>query len=299
MLIHPPVGEKGGPMPQRNVQWFRLLLVLLALPAAPIQAQKAQALPELLKLASDYLAQYAHDLGTVAADEEFTQYETSTGRMGTPKRVNSIIILIGQDDGTIGSFRDVVAIDSVPVRPKDDRLAALFKTPTAASVATAQEMTDDAVKAYISPSLHVLDRPLLALDLLRAENQGNWTYKIEGTKTLDGAQVAIVKFNEKGRGHLLPDAAAVGRYWIDQSTGAIHQTELGFSARNANVHSTVKFAKDAQLGVLVPSELSETVESSSAGAGMGDMGGATGSGQMGAHQGLEGRATYAKFRRAR
>src|ERR1051325_8056999 len=142
MLIHPPLGEKGGPMPQRNVQWLPLLLVLLVVPAAPIQAQKAQALPELLKLASDYLASSGHDLGTGAADEEFTQYETSTGRMGTPKRVNSIIMLIGQDDGTIGSFRDVVAIDSVPVRPKDDRLAALFKTPTAASVATAQGMPD-------------------------------------------------------------------------------------------------------------------------------------------------------------
>jgi hypothetical protein len=34
--------------------------------------------------------------------------------------------------GSIGNFRDVVAIDTVPVRPKDDRLAALFKSPSAA-----------------------------------------------------------------------------------------------------------------------------------------------------------------------
>jgi hypothetical protein len=145
-------------------------LALAGLLTVHAYAQKPPALPDLLKLAGDYVVQYAHQLGAVVGDEEFTQYETSTGRMGTPKRVNSQVVLLGQDDGSIASFRDVVAIDSVAVRPKDDRLPKLFKTPTAESVGSAQAMTDDAVKAYISPNLHFLDKPLLALDLLRAEN---------------------------------------------------------------------------------------------------------------------------------
>jgi hypothetical protein len=294
--IHSPFSEKGGPMPMRRVRWFPVLLVVSALSVAPVAAQKAPALPDLLKLAGDYVTQYAHQLGAVCADEEFMQYETTSGRMGTPKRVNSQVVLLGQDDGSIGNFRDLVAIDSVPVRPKDDRLAALFKQPGPQSVGSAEAMTDDAVKAYISPNLHLLDKPTLALDLLRAENQSNYTYKIEGNKTVDGTPVVVLKFNEKGKGHLMTSASAVGRYWIEPATGAVHQTELGFIGQGVpNIHATVKFTKDTQLGVLVPSELSETIEASSANAGMSDMGG--GGATTSQHQGLEGRATYAKYRR--
>jgi len=274
------------------------VLALAGFLVVQAQAQKPPALPDLLKLAGDYAVQYAKQLGAVAADEEFMQYETSSGRMGTPKRVNSVVVLLGQDDGTVGSFRDVVAIDSVAVRPKDDRLAALFKRPSVESLGTAQEMTEDAVKAYINPSLHILDRPLLAIDQLRGENQANYTYKTEGNKTVDGAQTVVVKYSEKGKGHLMKNASAVGRYWIEPTTGAVHQLELGFSVSNANIQSTVKFTKDAQLGILVPSELSETIDTSAAGGGMGDMGGATGSNQMSAHGAYEGRASYAKYRRA-
>ena len=282
-------------MPMRCAPRVLVLLVVVALFAVPLRAQKAPPLPDLLKLSGDYVVQYARQLGAVVADEEFMQYETSSGRMGTPKRVNSHVVLVGQDDGSIGSFRDVVAIDSVPVRPKDDRLAGLFKAPTAASVGSAQEMTDDAVRAYISPNLHILDKPLMALELLRAENQANYTYKIEGNKTVDGVQTVVLKYNEKGKGHLMKDASAVGRYWIEPATGAVHQAELGFSGQAANATSTVKFAKDAQLGVLVPSELSETIQTSSAAAGMSDMGG--GGNTMSQHEALEGRATYTKYRR--
>ncbi len=94
----------------------------------------------------------------------------------------------------------------------------------------------------------------------------------------------------------MADAAAVGRYWIEPATGVVRQTELGFTAQNANVHGTVKFTKDAQLGILVPSELTETVEASSGGAGMSNMGAASG-GMSGSHEGLEGRANYSKYRR--
>lgn len=283
---------------RRSLPVGMMVVGLMSISAHAQKAPALPALPDLLKLANDYLVQYGHQLGAVAADEEFMQFETSSGKMGTPKRVNSVVVLLGQDDGSIGSFRDVVAIDNVPVRPKDDRLAALFKKPSQESVGTAQTMTDDAVNAYIDRSLHILDRPTLALQLLRTEEQPNWTYKIEGTKSLDGVQVAVLKFNEKGKGHLLPNAAAVGRYWIDPADGAVHQTELGFSAQNANIHGTVKFAKDPQLGVLVPTELSETVEVSAGGTGMGEMGGATGQGQMGRRGAFEGHATLSKYRRA-
>ena len=108
-----------------------------------------------------------------------------------PMRCAPRVLVLGQGDGSIGTFRDVVAIDSVPVLPKDDRLPNLFKKPTAASVGSAQEMTDDAVRAYITPHLHIVDGSLMAVDVLGAEDQPNYTYKIEGSKTVDGVQTVV------------------------------------------------------------------------------------------------------------
>jgi hypothetical protein len=277
--------------------WCVVLVALVSLPFASVRAQKPPALPDLLTVASDSVARYAQELGTVAADEEFVQYETSSGRMSTPKRLNSLVVLYAQGDGAIVNFRDLVGIDTVPVRARDDRLAALFTSPSDASLASAQEMTEAAVKAYFSPNLHLLDRPLLALDLIRAANQPNSTFKIEGTKKMDGASVAVLKFNEKGTGHLMNDAAAIGRVWIEPDSGVIHQTELGFVSRAANITATVKLARDETLGMFVPVELFEQVQASAVGNGTNNMGAASGSGDLGGRQSMEGRARYSAYRR--
>lgn len=282
-------------MTMRSRGWLAVFVSSLLLAARPI-AQKPPALPELLTLANGYVADYAQKLDAVAAEEEFTQYETSSGRMTTPKRVMSAIVLIGQSDGPILDFRDVVAIDNVPVRAKDDRLAAMCTSITPEAVANAQHLTDEAVRAYYSPNLHVLDRPTAALDLLRPGNADNYTFKMDGMKNVNGVQAAVLSFKEKGRGHLMPNAAAVGKFWVGAADGAIQQTELGFIADNINVHATVKFANDPQLHVLVPSELFEQVETSGSGSNMSNMGAAS-EGGLGAHQALEGRAVYSKYRR--
>jgi len=277
----------------RAVRWS--LVLVLVLPFAPsVGAQKPPALPDLLKLAGDSVAQYAGQLGTIAADEEFMQFETTSGRMSTPKRVNSVVVLHGTPDGTLHTFRDLVAIDTVPVRAKDDRLAALFKNPTQASITSAESMTEEAVRAYFGPNLHLLDNPLLAIDLLRTANQENSTWKVDGTKKVNGVQTAVLKFSEKGKGRLVTGGSYLGRYWIDPATGAIHQTEMGFVLEAGQIHATVKFTKDAQLGLLVPSELSEVAEMSSPQGGLSNMGAG---GQLSGRQSVEGRASYNGYRR--
>ena len=282
-------------MTMRFRGWLAVFVSCLLLAARP-SAQKAPALPDLLKLATDYVGHYAQQLDAVAAEEEFTQYDTSSAHMATPKRLTSAIVLLGQSDGSILDFRDVTAVDNVPVRPRDDRLAAMFASVTPASVTGAQDLTDQAVRLYYSANLHVLDRPTAALDLLRSEDQGNYTFKAEGTKNINGVQTAVLGFKEKGKGHLMPNATAIGKFWIAVDNGAIQQTELGFIADGINLHATVKFANDAQLNLVVPTELIEQVDASSSGSNMSNMGGAS-EGGPGGHESLEGRALYSKYRR--
>ena len=282
-------------MTRRSCEWFAVLACCFVFAARP-SAQKPPALPDLLKLATDYVASYAQKLDAVAAEEEFTQFDTSPAHSATPKRLTSAIVLLGQSDGSILDFRDVTAIDNVPVRPKDDRLAATFASVTPASVSSAQDLTDQAVRAYYSPNFHVLDRPTAALDLLRPENAENYTFKVEGTKNVNGVHTAVLGFKEKGKGHLMPNATAIGRFWVALDNGAIHQTELGFIADGINLHATVKFANDAQLNLVVPTDLVEQIETSSGGSNMSNMGSAS-EGGVGGHESLEGRATYTKYRR--
>lgn len=278
-----------------SYRWLAVLACSLLFAARP-GAQKPPALPDLLKLATDYVAGYAQKLDAVAAEEEFTQFDTSPAHGATPKRLTCAVVLLGQSDGSILDFRDVTAVDNVPIRPKDDRLAAMFRSVTPASVTSAQDLTDQAVRVYFSPNFHVLDRPTAALDLLRPENEGNYTFKIEGTKTMNGVRTAVLGFKEKGNGHLMPNAIAIGKFWVAVDSGAIQQTELGFIADGINLHATVKFAKDGQLNLVVPSELIEQIEASSGGSNMSNMGSAS-EGGAGAHESLEGRALYSKYRR--
>jgi len=232
---------------------------------APMRAQNAPALPDILKMAGDYLVQYSQKLGAVAADEEYVQYDTSSGQMTVPKRVESEFVLLGGGNGTFAGFRDVVAIDKAPVHPADGRLLALFKAPSTSTLSAAQQMTDDAVRYYIGGNLHALDQPTVALVFLQSENQSRSSFKLEGLKN----QTATVRFTEQSTPHLIPStvsAGAIGRFVIDTASGAIRQTELGISSRSVNLRSTVKYVEDKTTGLWLPSEMYQQISVSGGGA---------------------------------
>src|SRR5262245_14586380 len=278
----------------------RCLLVVLAtvgLAVAGLQAQKGPALPDVLKIAGDYLVQYSEKISGIAAEEEFLQYETTSGKMDTPKRVSSDFVLYGSGDGTVTAFRDVFAVDTVAVRQRDDRLPALFKHPTAESGQQARQLSEDSVRAYLNPNLHVLDQPTVALDFLRKENQERSTFKIESLKNMNGAQVAVLKFNERSTPRLIPsneNSAAVGRFWVDVATGAVRQTELGVTGKSTSIRVTVKYEQQPTLELWLPVEMYQQFELSVQSVnGMNNMG--SGGGYTG-RQTLEGRATYSKYR---
>lgn len=284
-------------MPMRLPRWFLLALTAVGSASIGIHAQKASA-PDVLQAAADYLVQYSQKLSVVTAEEEYTQYETSSGQMGTPVRLSADVVLVGLGNGGTATFRDVFAIDSKPVRPRDGRLPALFRTPSPPSMQQARDWSEESVRRYVNPNLHILDEPTAALEFLRKENQERSTFKIESVKTMSGAQVAILRFTEQRTPRLMPmpgDAAATGRFWVDVASGTVRQTELGFSSKTFNIRSTVKYAAEPTLGLWLPTEMSQVFDASGQGAGgsnnMGSGGG------YNAHQAFEARASYDHFRR--
>lgn len=275
-----------------------LIAASICLVAATAAAQKDPALPDLLKAGSDYLVQYSEKLGALVGEEEYVQADTSTGLMGTPKRVGSDVAWLGLGDGLIEGFRDVTNIDHVAVRPKDDRLAGLFKSPGPSTRTDARRLSDDSIRFYISSNLHALDEPTLALAFLRKDNQERSSFKLEGMKKIDGAQTAVVKFTEQKTPRLIPsqeNVPAVGRFWIEPATGAVRQTQLVLSGRTSNIQVTVKYAPDTATGLMLPVEMFQQFDvSGAAPGGVSNMGAGGG---YGTHQSLEGRAHYSKFTR--
>ena len=276
-----------------------LTAAVVACSVLVIHAQKGPALPDVLKAAGDYLVDYSKKLGVIAADEEFTQRDLSSG-LGAARRLNSDFVIVGLDSGLIASYRDAYSVDGQSRRQRDDRLMTAFTTKAAmAAMRDGQEVTDATAHEYVSPNLRMLDDPTLALQFIRKENQERSTFKLDSVKTMNGAQVAIVRFNEKATGRLIQapeNAPGTGRFWIDATTGAIRQTELVISTGNYNIRVTVNFTEDPTLKLWLPTESYQQLDFSAGGGGMSTSGT---SGNYGAHQSLEGRAKYSKFRQGK
>src|SRR5262249_23244967 len=130
--------------------------------------------------------------------------------------------------------------------------------------------SQDSVSRYLNPNLHALDDPTAPLEFLRAENQQRSTFKIDSVKTMDGAQVAIVEFTERGTPRIVAlseDSPGVGRVWIDAASGAIRQTELGVTSKNISIRSNVKYVHDTTLDLWLPAEMNQQFGISGPGSG--------------------------------
>src|SRR4051812_27751178 len=80
----------------RVLRWTSFVsLMVVAGGTFTARAQKGPAVEDVLKLSAEYLTQYSQKLGAVAAEEEFLQYQTSSGQMGVPKRVISDVVWVG------------------------------------------------------------------------------------------------------------------------------------------------------------------------------------------------------------
>lgn len=283
-------------MPAR-LRWPGYLALAIICGSSVVVGEQKPAVEDVLKAAGDYLLQYSQKLGTVVAEEEYTQRDVAA--VGSSRRLHSDVVLVGFDKGMVAGYRDVFAVDSRDVRQRDDRLLKLFQTPPSeAAQAQAAAWADEGVRHYMSPNLRTLDMPTVALEFLRQENQAQSAFTLNGVKNENGAQVATLHFKAKDTAQVLPTpegSTTTGRVWIEAGTGAVRQTELAVSGKNFSFKTTTKYALEPGVGMWLPSEVVLLVDvSASGGGGFSNMGAG---GNMGARQSLEGRARYSKYRR--
>ena len=270
----------------------------LVLATGPSSASQAPSVDELVTAAASYVAVYAAKVSGVTLDEALMLTENSMTTRGTvPQRVSSDLILLNLG-GEILGMRDVYAVDTRAVRPKETRIARVLAEPTPATWQTAQQYArEHAVYLRANVVLWFSD-PALVLRCLKPQHRTRLTFKLEGSKRMNGAQVYGLGFKETDKDPSasilqMPDnPLASGRFWVEPGTGRIHQTEFWPQSATDTARVQVQYASDEKLGVLLPRSASHTFETRERGTGISGTGGGGNSTRLN----FESTATYSNPR---
>ena len=233
-------------------------------------------LPDLLGRGAEYVEQYRAKASGLAVEEQLLLSELTTQRP-VPRRLASDLVLINVQERLTG-YRDPFSIDTKAVRERQPRITKALAVPTMAAWEQVQGFTREGAYLFISNVVLWYSDPVLALRFIEKEHQARMTYKLEGRKKMNGVEVHGVGFKEnreERKVYLLdtPDNPhSSGRFWIDATTGAVHQTELWVQSETAIARVTVNYAPDAKLNLLVPRDASHQFEMRERGSGLTNMG---------------------------
>ncbi len=261
-------------------------------------AQKGPVVADVLRAGTEYLAAYAPKVSGVSLEEQYTIIDVSSGRMATPQRLSSDVVLLNLS-GRVVALRDAYAIDNNPLRERTPRITALLASPTAAAWEQAQAYAAASFRHMKADIVATLNDPTLALQFLTPVNQPRVTFKIDGHKRFDDTDTVGLSFQEsKNReaAYIISTrgkALASGRLWIDPATGRIHQTELSMQSATETARITVTYAHDSALDLWLPKQMVDVYRSSEGSTGVSSMG--TGGGYN-VRQEFECRASYANAR---
>ena len=233
--------------------------------AAGVSAWQQPSVDDLLKAGRSYLASYLPRVSGVLLDERYTILEVSGGRMQVPNRVSSDILLLNLN-GTAMSLRDAYAISGAKIREAEPRIQKLLGEVTQSRWDQALAYNDDTQKHFLAESVARLNDPLLILRFMSPDDPAKFTYRVEGSKKLNGVETVGLRFTEirrDGIKYVLDtrgNASVSGRFWIDPATGAIHQTDFSADSKTENARVTVVYAPVLPLNLLLPSKTIETYE---------------------------------------
>src|SRR5262245_19598599 len=255
-----------------------------AAPARPPQTEKP-ALDDLLNRAAWYLDYFVEQFENVVAEESYVQdastplpsYSPAVGRGGAilpgpsaaelgrarHRDLRSDFLLVkAPDTSALVAFRDVIAVDGVPVRDRQQRLAKLFLEASPDSMTQARRIGDEGARYNLGNMRSTLGNPVLGLGVLQFTYQSRFRFSLGKEDRSVGAGAWIVEYQETSspamiRGEANSDLFAHGRLWIDATTGRVLRTELLVEQPAIRAVIVTMFRVDERFNIAVPSELRE------------------------------------------
>ena len=230
-------------------------------------AEQAPSLPDLLKLAGDYHAEFANRVSGVTLEEQYQLVDVTGGKMRAITRIASDVVFVNLNGG-VTALRDSFSIDTKPLRERTPRITALLARPEATVKDWETVIRFPAQgTAYFGLDITLkVNEPTTALRFIAAAAQRGLKYKIEGKKKLNGVDTSGIGFEEPAGQETKytlgtrSNARATGRLWVDPATGAVHQTELWVESKGESANVTVTYAPNAALNLSLPTETNETYE---------------------------------------
>lgn len=245
-----------------------------------LAASQQPTLEEILGRAGEYHATYVERLSGVSLNEEAQVLDVTGGKARGVIRISSDVVFVNLQKQVL-ALRDPYAVDTQALRPRTPRITALIAAP-----ATPTSRDWDLAASYPAQgSIHfILDlqvrvnEPTTALQFISPTYQPSMKYRLDGRKKINDVETVGVRFEEptgQDQVHVLgtrSNARATGRFWVDPLTGAIHQTELWVDSKLENAVVSVKYAVHPTLGLLLPTDMTETYEEREGGGGPRQMG---------------------------
>jgi hypothetical protein len=273
----------------------RLAIAMLTAAAATgsFHAQSPET-EAIVDRAADYVADYTRDFVGIVAEESYRQEVRSAPERdmrGFPvdgprqkRDLKSDVLLVR---GPVGErwmqFRDVFEVDGKPIRDRAERLAKLFLEPWSSAQQQVQAITAESARYNIGGISRDVNLPVLALSVLDPENRPWFSFTARRKNdAVAGGLWEIEYREERGRtmirtnhGLAMP---ARGKLTVEGGSGRILATELEADNDSVRAQIGVTYRAEPAVGLHMPREMREKYVTTV---------GAT----------IEGRATYAKFRR--
>ena len=215
---------------------------------------------ELLGRVGDYLSGYEQAFSNIVCDEYYTQRARVENGWQT-RQLRSEVALIRTKGDDWRLFRDVLSVDGIRVRDRDERLAGLFADPGRTASGEAMRITEESARYNIGGVDRTLNVPTLALIFLRKDNRDRSSFTIASRGRQTERDVVDLRFEEKRNSRIIyttDRAAASGRAWVDAAGGQVHGTELRILTEGTLASISVTYKHDEKLDLLVPELMTET-----------------------------------------
>ena len=264
------------------------LLLALSVSTALVLAAPPPAraeLDEVLDRAGWYLDYFVDEFENVVAEENYIQDSSqllptispssgSRGAIAPPPSAaemlrarhrdlrSDFLLVKSPDTEALVPFRDVIAVDGIPVRDREARLAKLFLTASSGTMALAERIREEGARYNLGNMRSTLGNPVLALVVLQQSYQHRFRFTRAKADRAFGPAVTVVEYKEIGlpamiRGEAGGDLFAHGRLWIDSATGRVLKTELQVEQPAVRAIITTTFQAEDQSGIAVPREMRE------------------------------------------
>jgi formylglycine-generating enzyme required for sulfatase activity len=257
------------------------LVLAMALAADPV------TLDQLLNRSAWYLDYFIDQFENVVAQEDYMQDSSAPlpsfvpfaggGRGGLvvpPPSATDIVrarhrdlrsdFLLVKSPETLDliPFRDVIAVDGVPVRDREQRLARLFLKPSKDAIAHARAVTEEGARYNIGNMRTTLGNPVFGISVLQITYQPRFKFTLGKEDRSVGPGIWYLDYQEVSspamvHGEAGRDLFAHGRIWIEALSGRVMKTELQVEQPQIRAKVTTTFRMDSRFDIAVPSEMRE------------------------------------------